>query len=141
MAAPLTRRGRRLRLGTALGLCAALLAGTLWGQDDEFPVGPFRMYSTRQRLDGRVSWYEVRVVTPAGEEVMLGTTRLGLRRAEVEGQLPRLLDEPELLCLLADAADVDFDVVEVRLVKRSRPLQDGRPTGETIDELRRTCTP
>lgn len=141
MPGPLTTTGRRLRLGVAVGVCTALLAGTLWGQDDEFPVGPFRMYSTRQRLDGRVSWYEVRVVTPAGEEVMLGTTRLGLRRAEVEGQLPRLLDEPELLCLLSDAADVDFDIVEVRLVKRSRPLQDGRPTGETIDELRQTCTP
>ncbi len=141
MAGQVTTTGRRVRFGVAVGVCAALLAGTLWGQDDEFPVGPFRMYSTRQRLDGQVSWHEVRVVTSDGREVMLGTTRLGLRRAEVEGQLPRLLDQPELLCLLADAADVDFDIVEVRLVKSSRPLQDGRPTGETIDELRETCTP
>jgi hypothetical protein len=141
MARPLTHNGRRVRLGVALTLCAALVWGTLWGQDDDFPIGPFRMYSTRQRLDGRVSWYEVRVVTPAGEEVLLGTTRLGLRRAEVEGQQPRLIEDPELLCVLADAADADVEIVEVRLVKRSRPLQDGRPTGETIDEVRQTCTP
>ena len=24
-----------------------LLAGTVWGDDDAFPFGPFRMYSTR----------------------------------------------------------------------------------------------
>ena len=42
----LTTRGRVTRLGaTALGL-VLLLAGTIWGSDDDFPFGPFRMYST-----------------------------------------------------------------------------------------------
>ena len=50
----LSRAGRTTRTAAfAVGL-ALLLAGTAWGQDDHFPFGPFRMYSTADDPDGAV---------------------------------------------------------------------------------------
>ena len=61
-----------------------LLAGTFWGQDDDFPFGPFRMYSTapdptpwrNPGRGGHVSGRVVRFTERNG----------GIRRAEIEGQ-------------------------------------------------------
>lgn len=138
---PVSHTGRWTRLTVSALVCLGLLWGTFWGQDDAFPIGPFRMYSTRQRLDGRVSWYEVRRVAADGTETLVSGSALGMRRAEIEGQRPRLVDDPELLCLVATASSPGAEIVEVRLVKRSRPLVDGRLTGETVDEVVQRCTP
>jgi hypothetical protein len=57
----------------------------------------------------------------------------------LEGQLPRLVAEPELLTLLAEsyatrhpAAD---PLVEVRVVQRRYELEGGRRTGEATDRV------
>ena len=71
-----------------------LLAGTAWGQDDHFPFGPFRMYATRQRLDGTTSWYQLEATTVDGQRIFLPGAAYGLRRAELEGQIPRFVAEP-----------------------------------------------
>jgi hypothetical protein len=138
----ITRAGRVARLGAAAALCGGLLWGSVWGQDDAFPIGPLRMYATRQRLDGRISWYQVRAVGPDGVEQFVSGAALGMRRAEVEGQVPRVLEDPELLCVLARAVggDVAAPGTEVRLVKVSSQLRDGRPAGDTTEEVRATCT-
>jgi hypothetical protein len=136
------RTGRIVRLGAAAALCGGLLWGSVWGQDDAFPIGPMRMYATRQRLDGRISWYQVRAVSPDGTEAFVSGAALGMRRAEVEGQVPRFLAEPQLLCTLAIAVggDVAAPGTEVRLVKVSSQLRDGAPSGDTTEEVRATCT-
>lgn len=134
-------RGRAVRTVVAVGLCGGLLWGTLAGEDDHFPIAPFRMFSTRQRLDGQVSWYEVRLVAADGTETLVEGPDIGMRRAEIEGQRALLLERPELLCAIGAAATVDVDPVEVRLVKKGRPLEDGRLTGETVEEVVQTCVP
>src|SRR4051794_39854412 len=78
-------------------------------------------------------------MTADGEEVRLSGGEVGLRRAEFEGQLPRLVEQPELLALLADTYAVHHPdaepLVEVRVVQRRYQLEDGRQTGEVTDSV------
>ncbi len=134
-AAPeLTGGARRARLAVAAVVFVLLLAGTAWGQDDQFPFGPFRMYATRQRLDGTTSWYQLEATTVDGQRILLPGAAYGLRRAELEGQIPRFVADPGLLGQLAYAYEVRQpdgpDLVEVHLVKWRQPLEGGRPSGD-----------
>jgi hypothetical protein len=111
----------KLRLTVGALVLLAVLAGTAWGQDDDFPVGPFRMYATAARPTGTVRVAELIGVRPDGERVLLEAHDVGLRRAELEGQLPRFRKDPELLAALATPA-----YVEIRLEERERFVVDRR---------------
>ena len=136
---PLSPTGRATRLAATALVLAVLLGGTLWGTDSDFPFGPFRMYSTRADPDRPVVSTRVVGLTAAGEEVRLSGGEVGLRRAEFEGQLPRLVDQPELLTLLADTYAEHHPgadpLVEVQVVQRRYELADGRQTGEVTDSV------
>jgi hypothetical protein len=71
--------------------------------------------------------------------VRLSGGEVGLRRAEFEGQLARLVEEPQLLGLLAEsyaAGHPDTEpLVEVRVVQRRHALDDGRRTGEVTESV------
>nr|WP_204332252.1 hypothetical protein [Geodermatophilus sabuli] len=131
----LSPAGRRSRLAATVVVLALTVGGSLVGDDSWFPVGPFSMYSGRADPDGQVDSTRVVGFTAAGEEVRLSGGAVGLRRAEFEGQLPRLAGAPELLELLAQAyADRHPDaepVVRVQVVQRRTDLVDGEPTGVT----------
>ena len=120
-----------------LVILALLLAGTVWGDDDAFPFGPFRMYSTRNDPNAPVISTRAVGVTAAGEEIKLSGGQVGLRRAEFEGQIPRIEAHPELLGLLADSwAEKNPDaeeLVEVQVVQRRFELRDGTRTGAYDD--------
>ena len=135
----LTPAGRRGRLAAAGIVLALLLAGTVWGDDDEFPFGPFRMYSTRADPNAAVISTRTVGLTEAGEEVRLSGGEVGLRRAEFEGQVPRIKEHPELLGLIADAFAEAHpsapDLVSVQIVQRRFELVDGRRTGEHTDRV------
>jgi len=136
---PLSTSGRRVRLAATAVVLALLLAGTVWGNDDEFPFGPFRMYSTRADPDAPVVSTRVVGLTALGEEVRLSGGQVGLRRAEFEGQLPRIVDHPELLGLLADSYAEQHpgaeELVEVQVVLRRFALADGKQTGVWSDDV------
>src|SRR3712207_9095208 len=85
--------GRRARLSATAAVLALLLGGTLWGNDSEFPFGPSRSYSTRADPDRPVVSTSVVGVTADGHEVPLSGGEVGLRRAEFEGQLHRVVAE------------------------------------------------
>jgi hypothetical protein len=135
----LTATGRRWRLTAAAIVLALLMAGTVWGNDDEFPFGPFRMYSTRADPNAPVISTRVVGLTAAGEEVRLSGGEVGLRRAEFEGQLSRIADHPELLGLLADSfADAHPSAPEleaVQVVQRRFELDEGVQTGAFSDRV------
>jgi hypothetical protein len=130
---------RVARLVATAAVLLVVLAGTLWGDDDAFPFGPFRMYSTRADPDAPVISTRVVGLTAAGEEVRLSGGQVGLRRAEFEGQLPRIEAHPELLGLLADSyMDNNPDaeaLVEVQVVQRRFELSAGRQTGVYDDRV------
>lgn len=131
--------GRRVRLTVALLFLSALVVGTAFGDDDTFPFGPFRMYSTRNSLDGFVNSPEFVGITTNGEKVPVPFQILGLRRAEAGGQISRMVEDPGLLGLLVEAKEeLDpgaLDLVELRLYLRVTDLEDGYPAGETVELL------
>ena len=135
----LTRSGRLGRLAATALVLLLLAAGSLWGDDDEFPFGPFRMYSTRADPNTPVISTRVVGLTEAGEEVRLSGGQVGLRRAEFEGQLDRIADEPELLGLLADsfaeAHPTAPELTTVQVVQRRFELVDGVQTGDYTDRV------
>lgn len=135
----LTPAGRRGRLAAAAVVLAMLLAGSVWGDDSEFPFGPFRMYSTRADPDAPVVSTRVVGVTATGAEVRLSGGEVGLRRAEFEGQLPRLVAEPSLLGLVAGSYESRQpggpDLVRVEVVQRRFTLDDGQRTGAYTDDV------
>lgn len=139
----LTTAGRTGRLLATLVAAALLLAGTIWGVDDDFPFGPFRMYSTapgpdEPAPDTRVEGVEGGGGATGGRVVPLTERNTGIRRAEIEGQLAAYQADPSRLRQVADAyASHNPDapaLVEVRIVIRREGVKDSRPTGTHTDE-------
>ena len=122
-----------------LVVAALILAGTLVGQDDDFPFGPFRMYSTRDSPDGLVVSTRVEAVDTGGTLRVVDEQSTGLRRAEVEGQVQRFRADPDLLGALSAAHDRlrpdELPYAQVRVVERSYRLRDSRPTGEQTEQV------
>lgn len=119
-----------------LVVAVLLLIGSLVGQDDNFPFGPFRMYSTKQGIDGRIRILEVwGLREPGGAERLVMEEDFGLRRADLEGQLGKLEVPPTLVLeRLADSyktlheGEFPFDGLAFR--QRVVFLEDGVPAGE-----------
>jgi hypothetical protein len=128
-----------VRLAVTALVFGLLLAGTAVGQDDAFPFGPFRMYSTRDAPDGVVVSTRVEAVDATGRVLVVPDTATGLRRAEIEGQVGRFRADPALLAHLSHAHDrlhpdePAYD--EVRVVERRYRLRDSRPTGEQTETV------
>lgn len=131
--------GRAVRLVAVAVVLALATVGTVWGQDSAFPMGPFRMYATRSEPDGPVSSTRVDGVTPAGVRVPISDAETGLRRAEIEGQTQRLIDDPRLLELVAESfARRNPDRVpltRIEIVVRRYDLRAGVRTGGYTDTL------
>ncbi|MBK5307812.1 MAG: hypothetical protein JJD92_14100 [Frankiaceae bacterium] len=135
----LTAAGRRARVVVTVLVFGLLLAGTAFGDDDAFPFGPFRMYSTRDDPDGLVVSTRVEAVDRTGRLLVVPDTATGLRRAEIEGQVGRFRADPALLAELSRAHDrlhpdePAYDLV--RVVERRYRLRDSRPTGEQAEQV------
>ncbi|MEV6526810.1 hypothetical protein AB0M43_33255 [Longispora sp. NPDC051575] len=124
----------RLRVTITTLVAVALLLGTLFGSDDDFPVGPFRMYATTDALDAPVRDTRVAALDDTGAALDLTETDTGLRRAEVEGQLDRP-DLPRLLAVAYERRNPDATPLRrVTIVVTWHELRDGRPTGRTTEE-------
>ena len=130
---------RRRGAATALVL-VVLVTGTFWGQDDHFPFGPFRMYSVRNRLDGKIRGARVEIVTADGRraELSISPGTFGMRRAEVEGQVDRFRADPGLVGSLAVAFERfnpdEAPVRELRLFYQVTRLRGGRAQGPVTEE-------
>jgi len=134
----LTTRGRAIRVLLTLLGGALLLAGTLWGSDDHFPFGPFRMYAAVNPPNGLVPVTRVEGVDSTGAVVALTEGNTGIRRAEIEAQQERYTTDPALLREVAEAYanrnPAAPELVEVRIVIRSYVIRDSRPTGSYSEE-------
>ena len=135
----LTGAGRRARTAVTVAVAALVLVGTFVGTDDDFPFGPFRMYSTRDDPDGTVVSTRVEAVDTGGTLRVVDERSTGLKRAEVEGQVERFVADPDLLGALSRAHDrlrpTEPSFVEVRVVERVFELEDSRPTGQERERV------
>ncbi len=130
-------------LATA-GLLAAIVWGSLGATDDTFPIGPFHQYARADPPNGRISVPYLQGRTGSGPWKPILFADLGLRRAEIEGQLG-LLQVPvnRLLPRLANAYATFDPGAEapdaLRLMYKTYLLQGGRAIDiETSERARWT---
>lgn len=134
----LSRAGKATRLGIAGAVVAVTVLGTVHGQDDWFPFGPFRMYSTRDSTHAPVKSTLMQGLTATGQRITINGTETGLRRAEVEGQLGRFERDPKLLATVADAYQrrhAGAQLTAIEIVVRNYGLHDGAATGAYTQKL------
>ncbi|HEY0533329.1 MAG TPA: hypothetical protein VGD29_17205 [Actinoplanes sp.] len=135
----LTLRGRWIRVGFSVAAAVLLVLGTFWGQDDDFPFGPFRMYSTAPGPNQAATDTRVEGVDVAGRVVELTENNSGIRRAEIEGQQAAYVADPARLREVVDAYAQRNPAApalrEVRLVVRSHGVRHSRPTGTWTDRV------
>ena len=135
----LTVRGRRIRVLATLIAGVLLLAGTLWGTDDDFPFAPFKMYSTAPDPNGDARDTRVEGVDTDGRTVAITEGNSGIRRAEIEGQQQSYEDDPSRLTRVASAyaehTPGAAPLTTVRIVVRWHGIEHARPTGTWRDEV------
>ncbi|MCU1345844.1 MAG: uncharacterized protein JWL70_2110 [Acidimicrobiia bacterium] len=123
----------------ALAVFGLLIAGTLNGDDDQFPFGPFRMYASAVDNNGAVRSLSISGVDDQGRPVAIRAGLIGMRPAEFEGQLSRLIDNPPLVDSLARSyrshQHGGQKLSELRLVERSFQLVNGRQVGEATERV------
>ena len=140
----LSSRGLRVRLVCTVAGFLLLVAGTLWGQDDDFPFGPFRMYSTAPDPNGAAVDTRVEGIDVTGRTVIITEANSGIRRAEIEGQRQQYVAVPSRLSQIADAyrerTPQEPALREVRIVIRWHGVRNSRPTGTYRDEVIATWT-
>jgi hypothetical protein len=126
----LSARQRAARMTAALAVLLALIAGTLWGNDEHFPFGPFRMYSTRNDPNGTISVTKVRATSTDGRELRIPLADFGLRRAELDGQIWRFADDSRLAGILVEAYENMGSrppLMELEITRTYFQLRNGRP--------------
>jgi hypothetical protein len=140
-----SRVGRRVRLAVILAAAALLLFGSVWGQDDLFPFGPFRMYAAADKLNSPVADTHFQIVDTTGATIELTEVNTGIRRAEIEGQLGRFRADPSLLRVIDDAY-VTLNPkapapVRVQIIIRWCALHGGTETGTYTTQTVASWTP
>ena len=135
----MTTRGRRIRLAATLICGLLLLGGTLFGVDDDFPFGPFRMYSTAPDPNGDAKDTRVEGTDVDGRTVQLTEGNSGIRRAEIEGQQDAYVSTPSRLAEVAAAYEQHSPgaapLRSVRIVIRWHGIEHARPTGTYRDQV------
>jgi hypothetical protein len=119
----------------AVAVCLGLvLAGSLYGQDDDFPFGPFRMYSTRDNPNGQVLELRVQLLLTSGGVQDVTNASGAPRRAELEGRIGDLTSHPAALEKLVPfyVAHATGPVRTMRLVWLVHPLHHGRSARPTV---------
>jgi hypothetical protein len=129
----LSEAGRRTRAVAAAGIIGALLVGGFFGDDDHFPFGPMRMYSTTNEVDGPISSIHLEGTTVTGEILKIKINALGLRPAELDGQIPRFRADPSLMQHVLETYEERNpqaeELTSMRLVRGIHQLEDRREVG------------
>lgn len=134
----LGRSARTWRLAVAGAGLAVLASAQLVDTNDWFPLGSLSQYASAHDPAGTVRSVHLDAVDSTGATVPvpLNPTGVGVGRAEIEGQLGRILADPALLQSIFDAhAALHPDepaYVEILVVRSTRQLQGGRPVGDAV---------
>jgi hypothetical protein len=125
-----------LLLGTVL-----IVRGSVIGNDVEWPFAPMSQFAFRvgQNDQIRATFLQARTTDGEVKLIAISINNLGLARAEIEGQQPRLIREPNLLAdLAASYARLhpgQPELAQLWLNERVTVLRNGRATGEHVQTL------
>lgn len=136
--------GRQVRLGVTVVVVALTIATNFFGKNDYFPFAPFSMYADTRHPDDPVEDTGVYGIDARGREINLDDDTTGIRRAEIEGQIPAFEEDPDRAQIIADAyhklnpqaPPITKVVVYVDWIQ----MDDGVPTGKTEREVLATWT-
>lgn len=137
---PLSPAGLVVRAVVTLAALGLLAYGQWADTNQTFPLGTLSQYATARDMDGTVRSLYLQADTDqqARLAVPLDQPVVGVGRAEVEGQLARIVADPSLLQDLADAyADLQPDAPPLRtlhLMRSEQRLHDGLVTGQPVVE-------
>jgi hypothetical protein len=131
---------RAWRLGASAAVVGALLYGSAFGEDDLWPFGPMNQYSFRIDPNGEIRALWLEADTSAGTHIrpdISAAGDVGVARAELEGQLDRIIAAPQRLQTLADAwRRLHPDrpaLTELTVGQDVVVLRDGREAGHRRD--------
>lgn len=135
-------RAKSWRAVLVLLLAAGFLGGTSLGDDHWWPFSPWRMFSTSTDPNTAVASTLIEVRTAAEPQTWapapLTPSSVGLNRAEIEGRLDLIRDDPHVLASLAASharlRPADPAWLGIRVVIRRHLLSNGSPTGEVRDQ-------
>ncbi len=137
-------RGWRIGIaGAALVvLLVAQLVPTTWkNTNDWFPLGSLSQYAFAANPNGVVRSAFIIGTTADGHDVKVWLDQMGIGvgHAEIEGQLQRVVDDPELLAGVARAYAWRYPhrpaLATLTLKRSTKRLHDGRPAGEESVEI------
>ncbi len=129
----LSARGRLTRVVATLVVVALTFAGTLFGDDFDFPFAPFQMFAIADDPNEPVLVLRTDGIDTTGRRIVLDERNAGVRRAEIEAQIDRFKADPSLLRSIQDAYAARNPgrppLVEVDIVEVQHHLRDAQPTG------------
>jgi hypothetical protein len=134
-------RARAWRLAATAAVLLALAYGTIWGADRDFPFGPMVQFAFSVDPNGQIRSVYIEADTTVGDRVQVPLTAegVGIPRAEIEGQLPAIENNPSLLQAIAVAQRHRHpDQPQYRrlyLMVDIIQLHDRRPAGHEVNQL------
>ena len=139
--ARLTGPRRAWRLAATAAVLLTLGWTTVYGTDDDFPLGPMVQYAFRTDPDSFIDSHYVEADTTDGRRITvpLSNRGVGMKRAQIEGQLLKFIADPSMLQQLAEAQERlhpdEPHYTRVYLMRDRLTLRDGRGAGHTIEVL------
>lgn len=137
----LSGRSKAWRLATVTVVLGVLLSSQFLKSNDFFPFGSLSQYARGTDPNGSVRATKITALAADGTElrVPLGAQGVGIERAEIEGQLGRIIADPSLLEGVARAySGLHPDrepFAHLTVVRVSSELRDGKPSGEQTEEV------
>ena len=134
-------RSKAWRLTVVAVVLAVLLSSQFLKSNDFFPFGSLSQYAKGTDPNGSVRATKITALTTSGAEVRvpLGARGVGIERAEIEGQLTRIIDDPSLLEGVARAYSGMHPerepLAHITVTRMSSELRDGKPSGEESEEV------
>jgi hypothetical protein len=140
-AARLSVGGRAVRSAVAVVAFALVAYGSLRGHDAMFPFGPMSQYAAYVPPDGTVGSITVWADTTAGThvQVALDSKGVGVKRADIEAQLPKIHANPSMLRTISTAQERlhphQPQFVRLFIVNTVTHLHNREPAGVTQQVL------
>lgn len=136
MSLPPLRLGARARLWRSLAAAvfvAALLFTSAFGSNDDFPIGPMTQFAFSVKNDGGTIgsfWLEADTAEGRHVELSRDAVGTGMKRAEIEGQMGRIVRDPSLLQGIADGQHRlhpgDPRLTRIYVVEEIKRLEHGK---------------